>query len=239
MSQAKQCPFVLAFDAIASIKDVLDKLAEKDYYAAPDSDHKHFRPELHAPVQLIAYAAKNTPANVSNGQRQAIADIQKILCDKAFERAATKDGDMSFGLKNPFVRLVFDSDHGIIWDPTIYGPELIPTQLVLAHALRLNNLFTDTHRTSATTSTQCYAHGKLNITIVTHYPATIAIALAEGYQVWDYAATPAIAKPATTLENLLMKNSLVERDYSVSPPTPKLYKEGRTPAEPLATEQIT
>ena len=210
MSLAKECPFVLSFDAIANLSAVLGHLKTRNYRAAPDSGHDQFRPELHLPIQLIAHTCTHTPADVADGHRRSVNDIRYLIDRHVDERYCDSDGDVAFGVKDPFVRIVFDSDHGIRRDPSRYGEELVPTQLVIDHACRLRDLLAE-RRISDTANAQQTAHGKLNIAIVTHYPATIAIALAEGFQVWNYDAR-AVSEiyDLSAYDKLLTKQGLVE-----------------------------
>ena len=98
-------------------------------------------------------------------------------------------------------------------------------------------------RISSTANTQQTAHGKLNIAIVTHYPATIAIALAEGFQVWNYDAR-AVSEiyGLSAYDKLLTEQGLVEFTMENGSKFPVKYdKEGdQDPiTRPLATDQIT
>ena len=228
MSCAKECPFVLSFDAVANLETVFKRLSEKSYCAAPGSDHTHFRPEFHLPTQILGHAYKNSPTN-GNGHRGGTDFITGLFEGYVSERSMTKDGDVAFGVKNPYIRLVADSDHGIHRDPTVYGEDLVATQLVIAHAKRLSDLLSSTRIITNSSSSQIKASGKFNVTIVTNYPPTIAIALAEGFQTWNYSSTNLNESGATHFECLLMDLGLVELDSTVSPPIPKLYKTDKVP----------
>ena len=229
MSLAKECPFVLSFDAIANLSVVLDHLRTRNYRAAPGSGHEQFRPELHLPVQLIAHTCTHTPADVADGHRKSVNDIRNLIDGYIDERCSDSDGDIAFDVKSPFVRIVFDSDHGIRRDPLRYGEDLIPTQLVIDHACRLRDLLAK-RRYSGTDNIQQHSNAKLNIAIVTHYPATIAIALAEGFQVWNYDArtvSEVYGHGLSAYDKLLMKQGLVEFTTENGSKSPVKYdKEG-------------
>lgn len=242
MSFARSCPFVFSFDAISNLNVILGHLKTRNYRAAPGTDYEHFRPELHLPIQLIAHTCTHTPADVADGHRKSVNDIRNLIDGYIDERYSDSDGDVTFGVKDPFVRIVFDSDHGIRRDPSRYGEELIPTQLVIDHACRLRDLLAK-HRCCNTDDAQKYANAKLNIAIVTHYPATIAIALAEGFQVWNYDAQ-AVSEiyGLSAYDNLLIKQGLVELTTKNGTKFPVKYdKEGDEDpiTRPLATDLIT
>ncbi|MBR0488558.1 hypothetical protein IJJ39_02715 [Candidatus Saccharibacteria bacterium] len=241
MSLAKECPFVLSFDAIANLSAVLGHLKTRNYRAAPGSGHDQFRPELHLPVQLIAHTCTHARTDVADGHRKSVNDIRELIDKHLHERYSNSDGDITFGLKDPFASIVFDSDHGIRRDPSRYGEELVPTQLVIDHACRLRDLLAK-RRISSTTNAQQTAHGKLNITIVTHYPATIAIALAEGFQVWNYDAR-AVSEiyGLSVYDKLLIKQGLVEitRHGQYTVPTEYHKRDGEGSAKtPIDTQSI-
>ncbi|MBQ6593488.1 hypothetical protein IJI00_00215 [Candidatus Saccharibacteria bacterium] len=222
MSTAKMCPFVLSLDAIINLEAVFSKLSTV-YRAAPDSDHKQFRPEFHLPTQLFVHAYGDS--SVNNYGRPANLDfVNRILADHVFERTSTNDGDICYGLKNPFIRLVHDSAHGIARDPSLYGDRFIPTQLVLAHAARLAKLAAKDQAPSQSFPNQQETLNRLNVVIVTSFGATISAARAEGYQVWNYTEPKASDTALSPYEFLLLKLSLVEFDNSTDPPVPKVYR---------------
>ena len=241
MSLAKECPFVLSFDAIANLSTVLDHLKTRNYRAAPDSGHDQFRPELHLPVQLIAHTCTHTPTNVADGHRKSVNDICELINEHLHERYSNADGDITFGLKDPFARIVFDSDHGIRRDPSRYGEELVPTQLVIDHACRLRDLLARRH-TSNGENIQRSTNGKFNIAIVTHYPATIAIAHAEGFQVWNYDSVLVDSFfNLSEYDVLLLNQSLVEitRHGQNKVPTKYHKRDGKSSTEaPIDTHSI-
>lgn len=238
MSQAKQCPFVLSFDAIYNLETIFEKLSEKSYRAAPDSDHAHFRPEFHLPTQLLVHAHGEAPKN-NTGRHANLDLITNLLRDHNTERSMTSDCDVCFSIKSPYIRLVCDSDHGIHRDPTVYGEGFIPTQLVLAHANRLNDLLVSR---SSRNSAQYRASGKLNITIVTNFPATINAARAEGFGVWNYSDGSLRVDSVTPLEQLLMEQGLIAREPikgQLGMFQPVLYVEDSTPEpSPVSSELI-
>ena len=241
MSLAKECPFILSYDAIANLSVVLDHLRTRNYRAAPGSGYDQFRPELHLPVQLIAHTCTHAPTHVSYGHRSTSVDnILALLQVHLNDRYADSDGDITFGLKDPFVRIVFDSDHGIRHDPSRYGADLIATQLVIDHACRLRDLLAR-YRTSYSPNAQALANGKLNITIVTQYPATIAIAQAEGFQVWEYGSSADIVHGLSGYDRLLLKQGLVRFTTKGTVKVPVKYEKGadsKSTHRPVPTDPI-
>lgn len=222
MSKARQCPFVLSFDAIVNLEQVFAKFSEKEYRVPTEegTEYKHFRPELHMPTQLYAHAYAGQAA-----YNQTSLDYARSIIRKYHdEQYPTGDGDVAFGLPKPYVRMVLNGAHGIRRDPTVYGEQLVPTQLLIAHADRLAQLLRK-ERHENTKPEQSVTLARANVTVVTNFPLAIDIATFEGFQVWNYADGSLRADGATPLDQHLMKLGLVEteKDPSTGLFTPTLY----------------
>lgn len=220
MSSINKHSFVLGPDAIGDLSAILGEISNENYCAA-GSECEQFKPEFHLPIQLLFYA-HNFYYSRPNPEQFDPPFVSKIINEYRSRRNATEHGDVSYDLIYPYppIRIVHDSDHGIVCNPNLYGEKFIPTQLVLEHATRLADLTTQDN-VSHDSSKQQSACNRNNVIVVTKSYATIDAALAGNFQVWNYYNKLNIN--IAGYRQLLMDLNLVAIDYSSGQPAPKAY----------------
>ena len=180
MQKPADHPFILAYDAIINFASIEKTLQSCTVTDQSDSESK-IPLEIHVPLPLLVKDEHRTPPSHS-----VVNYFTWLLRRSRDKREVDHEGRISLFDDKLNVRFYFDDNPEIYRDADVFGSELIPTQLLLDYAYYHAVAIAEHKTTVSISDAELLAACKSQVTIVTSFNSAELLALASGYETWDY-----------------------------------------------------